>query len=117
MKLTVLSWLKDALIIWIARLIEFTFRSLLLLLPLGVYLVLIQFRSKASAVSSLSTFTSDKSAWQHIFPGFILVTIDQGLLKTVLLSNYDKFQSWLKGNKYTLALLFMIAIVCLMILN
>lgn len=117
MKLTVLGWLRDVLIIWTARLIEIIFRLLLLVTPLGLYLLLIQFRSKASAISSLSTFTDDKSAWQHIFPGFILVTLDQNCFKTTLTANYGKFQGWISYNKYTLALLFMISIVCLMIFN
>ena len=117
MKLTVLSWLRDILVIWVARLIELSFRLLLLLTPLGLYLLLIQFRSKASAMSSLSTFTDEKSAWQHIFPGFILVTLNQNGFKTGLSSNYGKFQGWINHNKYTLALLFMILIVCLMIFN
>ena len=117
MKLIVLSWLKDVLIVWVARLIEVTFRLVLLFTPLGLYLLLIQFRSKASAISSLSTFTSDKSAWQHIFPGFVLVTLDQSYFKVLLSTNYGKFQGWINHNKYTLALLFMISIVCLMLLK
>ena len=117
MKLTVLNWFKDVLLIWIAKLIEITFRIILFLLPLGIYLLLIQGRGKVSKVSSLSTFTNDKSVWQHIFPGFILVAIDSDQFKNAYLKAHGDFQTWVSRHKYTLAFLFMTAIVCLMIMN
>ena len=117
MKLTVLGWLKDVLLVWVARVIEITFRLILLCLPLWVFLLVIQGRGKASSVSNLTTFTNDKSIWQHIFPGFILVAIDPDQFKNTNLKIYTRIQSWLNRNKYTLAFLFMITVVCLMILN
>ena len=89
MKLQVLTWLRDSLINISGRIIELLFRGILCCLPLGVYLLLIQFRSKASKVSSLSVFTTDESMWQHIFPGFILVAINPNLLK----------ESWFKKKR------------------
>lgn len=117
MKFTVLTWVRDVIIIWIAKIIEITFRTILFLLPLGVFLLLIQLRSKVSKVSNLSTFTSDESVWQHVFPGFILVAVDQNLLKNKIANVHSKFQGWVSSHKYTLAFIFMVTIVCLMVLN
>lgn len=117
MKLTVLGWIKDCLIVWVARIIEVLFRIILLCLPLWVYLTIIQERGKVSSVSNLSTYTTDKSVWQHIFPGFILVAIDSNQFKAGRSKLYGSFQGWLNRNKYTLALLFMLTIVTLMVLN
>lgn len=47
-----------------------------LLLPVGIYMMLLQFREKVSKVSALSTFTEDDSTWQFIHPNFILVCKD-----------------------------------------
>ena len=117
MKLTVLTWLKDASIGFIGRTVELIFRGLLLILPLGVYLWLIQSREKASAVSSLSAFTTDESRWQHVFPGFILITINHHSLKKAIEKAKTNIQTWIATNKYILGLLFMAAIVALMIIN
>ena len=117
MKLTVLNWLKDASIAFIGRTIEMIFRLLLFLLPLGVYLFLIQSREKASAMSSLSVFTNDDSRWQHVFPGFILVSLNHNSFK----KSFNKFkmniQMWVSSNKYIIELLFMLLIVALMVIS
>lgn len=117
MKLTVLTWIKDSSISLIGRIIELIFRGLLLLLPLGVYLLLIQSREKASAVSSLSAFTNDDSRWQHVFPGFILITINQQSLKKSVIKSKNNIQNWIAANKYIIAMLFMAAIVWLMVIH
>ena len=116
MKLTVLNWIKDSSIGLIGRTIEFLFRFLLCLTPLGVYLILLQKRSKASKVSSLLTFTNDRSIWQHVFPGFILVAIEPDELSNFLTKVHNSVQSWVDRNKYVLALIFMTIIVGFMIL-
>jgi hypothetical protein len=117
MKLTVLTWLTDELVPFIGRLIELTFRIILFLLPLGIYLYLIQSRSKASKVSNLSIYTNDDSVWQHIFPGFILVSINPQSFKRSIASTKNNIQLWISSNKYILSFLFMAAIVFLMVLN
>ena len=72
MKLTVLKWIGDSSIGILGRTIEVLFRCVLCILPLGIYMILLQRRSKASKVSSILTFTNERSIWQHVFPGFIL---------------------------------------------
>lgn len=115
MKLTVLIWLRDSLIGLIGRTIEILFRIILCLMPLGIYLLLIQFRSKASKISSISVFTTDDSIWQHIFPGFILVAINPNVLKENYKKTKKKFQNWVNENKYMISFTFMTLITILLL--
>lgn len=117
MKLTVLKWITDSLIGTTGKLIEILFRLLLLILPMGLFLLLIQMRDKASKVSNLSVYTTDNSTWQHIFPGFLLVAIDPNVAQKMYLRIKVNFQSWVNGNKYLLSFLFMTLIVALMIIK
>ena len=116
MKLIVLNWLKDSSKNLIGRSIELLFRFILCILPLGLYMILLQKRSKASKVSSLMTFTNDRSVWQHIFPGFILVAIEPDVLNNFLTNLNNSFKAWVERNKYALAILFMATIVSILIL-
>lgn len=115
MKLTVLSWFSDFTKVLIGRLIEIIFRVILFLLPLGLYMFILQQRSKVSSVSNLTVYTKDESVWQHVFPGFILVAIQPNQFKEFIKVKKDSIQKWIKDNKYLLALLFMSLIVTLMI--
>lgn len=117
MKLTVLTWLKDASLGIMGKSIELLFRLLLLILPMGLFLMLIQTREKASKVSSISVYTTDDSVWQHIFPGFLLVAIDPKVTKNAYLNIKHKIQTWVKNNKYILSLIFMALLVILMIVK
>ena len=116
MKLIVLNWLKDSSKNLIGRSIELLFRFILCILPLGLYMILLQKRSKASKVSSLMTFTNDRSIWQHIFPGFILVAIEPDVLNNFLTNLNNSFKAWVERNKYALAILFMATIVSILVL-
>ena len=117
MKLTVLTWLKDSSINLIGRSIEFLFRAILCLLPLGIYLVLLQKRSKASTINTISVYTKEYSKWQHVFPGFILVSIEPDSLINFLTRVNNNTQNWISKNKYYIAILFMATIVALMVLS
>lgn len=117
MKLTVLTWLRDSSIAFVGRAVELIFRALLLILPLGLYLCLIQARNKASKISSISVYTNDESTWQHIFPGFLLVAIDPKVLHKKRAAIKEKFQAWVQANKYLLSFIFMLLIVLLMVIG
>lgn len=116
MKLTVLKWIKDSSIGLIGRTIELVFRFVLCLLPLGIYMVLLQKRSRASKVSNILTFTNERSIWQHVFPGFILIAVEPNELQNFLTKINNNFKSWVERNKYLLALSFMTFTVSIMIL-
>lgn len=117
MKLTVLTWLRDSLIGVTGRTIELLFRIILCCLPLGVYLLLIQFRSKASTIRNISVYTEDNSMWQHIFPGFILVAINPNLLKESWFKTRKNIQTWMYNNRFILifGFAFFVAILLMII--
>ena len=115
MKLTVLKWLGDSSVTLLGRLIELTFRLILCFLPLGVYMILLQKRKKASSANTISVYTNEYSKFQHVFPGFILVAIDPNSLDNTLNNWKNKVQEWVKSNKYILALLFMLMILVLLV--
>lgn len=117
MKLTVLKWFWERMLVLLGRTIEIIFRSLLCLMPLGLYLLIIQNRQKASSISSISVYTNEKSKFQHVFPGFLLVSINPDGLSEFINKNNTNLQNFIQRNKYTLSLLFMSVIVGLMILS
>lgn len=117
MKLEVLKWLTDFLAEFFKQLLERLFRIVLFCLPLGVYLTLIEFRSKVSSISNISVFTNDNSVWQHIFPGFILVAVDPMLFKNEINQRHSAFQKWVERNKYTLSFLLALSIVVFMLMH
>lgn len=116
MKLTVLKWVAESSVGLLGRTVELIFRTILCVLPLGVYMLLLQKRSKASKISNIMVYTNDRSIWQHVFPGFILVAIEPDEMKKFFTNLNNNFKAFVERNKYLLALLFMASIVGLMIL-
>lgn len=117
MELTVLSWFWDFFKTLLGKFIEILFRVILFCLPLGLFMLVIQYRNKVSKISNLTVYTTDESVWQHIFPGFILVSINPEQFKSTMKKKKDDLQAWIKGNQYWLAFLFMTLIVVCMILS
>ena len=117
MELTVMRWLRDFLVPLVGKTVEFLFRVLLCLLPLGVYMVILQKRVKASSTRTISVYTKENSKFQHVFPGFLLVSIDPDSLSSYLAKAHNNVQNWIQRNKYIIALLFMSTIVGLMVLS
>ena len=117
MELTVLKWVGDKLIPLLGKGVELCFRIVLSLLPLGVYMLLLQLRSKASSARSIITYVEDNSIFQHVFPGYMLVSVDPNSLQKYVTKLNSDFQLWVSNNKYTLSFLFMLVIVGLMILS
>ena len=116
MKLTVLKWIAESSIGLLGRTVELLFRVVLCILPLGVYMLLLQKRSKASKISNIMVYTNDRSIWQHVFPGFILVAIEPDEMKKFFTNLNNNFKAFVERNKYLLTLLFMASVVGLMLL-
>ena len=110
----VIDWLLESITPVLGRLIEFLFRTILFILPLGIYLTLIQYRSKVSKISNISVFTNDESVWQHIFPGFILVSISPETFKKHIRETKRSIQNSISDNKYLIEVIFMILVLVLM---
>lgn len=117
MELKILKEIGKVAVPFLGRIVEFTFRVILCLLPLGVYMVILQKRVKASSTTSISVYTNETSKFQHVFPGFLLVSVNPDTLNNFLTKVHNNFQSWIQRNKYILAFLFMATIVGLMILS
>ena len=115
MKLEVTKWIIDFLTELFKQFLERFFRIVLFCLPLGVYLMLIEFRSKVSSMSNISIFTKDNSVWQHVFPGFILVAIDPMLFKNEINKKCIDFQRWIEKYKYILSVIFALFIIVFML--
>ncbi len=111
MKFTVLNWLKEDLTPFVGKIIELFFRIILFLLPLGVYLLLIQYREKVSKISNISVYTNNESVWQHIYPGFALVAINPKATKRNIKRIKDNIQSVISANKYLIEVFFMLVIL------
>lgn len=117
MRLTVLNWIKDGTKGFVATSIEAFLRVLLFFLPLGLFMLLLQLRSKASKVSGLTAFTTQQSEWQQIYPGYILVAIDPHALEKYIERTNKGIQAWVTKYKYTLCLLFATILVVIMLVK
>ena len=105
--LTVSNWFKEYLLVFLSRVIEYSFRLLLFCLPLGIYMLILQLRSKASSVSNISVYTNDKSSWQFVFPNFILVAVNPNELKETFNKKKEELNKFIENNKYFLIILFL----------
>ena len=66
-----------------------------LCLPMGLFMLIMSFRTKNNSTTALSAFTNDRSEFQHIFPNFILVIVEPSLLKKEIQKRIDKTNSFL----------------------
>ena len=54
---------------------------LYLMLPMGLFMLLMSLRTKNHKATAIGTFTNEKSEFQHIFPNYILVVVEPQLLR------------------------------------
>ena len=66
-----------------------------LCLPMGLFMLIMSFRTKNNSTTAIQTFTNDRSEFQHIFPNFILVIVEPNLLKKEIQKRIDKTNSFL----------------------
>jgi len=117
LKANITQWVVDFINVLFKKVVEYLLRLIWFFLPMGLFLILLQLRTNASKVSNLSVYTNDKSVWQQIFPGFILVAIDKDYLRNYTQSKKQLFQKWIENNKYVLCFLFMFLVVVIMIVK
>lgn len=68
---------------------------LYLMLPMGLFMLLMSLRTKNHKATAISTFTNEKSEFQHIFPNYILVMIEPQLLKRNIAKRVNGVNSFL----------------------
>ena len=68
---------------------------LYLMLPLGLFMPLMSLRTKNHKATAISTFTNEKSEFQHIFPNYILVVVEPQLLKRHIAKRVNEVNNFL----------------------
>ena len=90
---------------------------LYLMLPMGLFMLLMSLRTKNHKATAISTFTNEKSEFQHIFPNYILVVVEPQLLKRHIAKRVNEVNNFL--GKYlgmiivgSILILFVLGAVC-----
>ena len=68
---------------------------LYLMLPMGLFMLLMSLRTKNHKTTAIGTFTNEKSEFQHIFPNYILVVVEPQLLKRHIAKRVNEVNNFL----------------------
>lgn len=68
---------------------------LYLMLPMGLFMLLMSLRTKNHKATAIGTFTNEKSEFQHIFPNYILVVVEPQLLRRGVAKRINAINSFL----------------------
>lgn len=86
---------------------------LYLMLPMGLFMLLMSLRTKNHKATAIGTFTNEKSEFQHIFPNYILVVVEPQLLRRSVTKKVNEVNSFL--SKYLGMILVGIILVLLVL--
>lgn len=69
--------------IWliIYNILEWCFKILYLMLPLGFHIFAVQMRDKINPVTTLTAFVSENSTWTMVYDGVVIVNTNVGAVK------------------------------------
>ena len=68
---------------------------LYLMLPVGLFMLLMSLRTKNHKATAIGTFTNEKSEFQHIFPNYILVVVEPQLLRRSVTKKVNEVNGFL----------------------
>lgn len=68
---------------------------LYLMLPMGLFMLLMSLRTKNHKATAIGTFTNEKSEFQHIFPNYILVVVEPQLLRRSVAKRINEVNNFL----------------------
>lgn len=68
---------------------------LYLMLPMGLFMLLMSLRTKNHKATAIGTFTNEKSEFQHIFPNYILVVVEPQLLRRSVTKRINEVNGFL----------------------
>lgn len=68
---------------------------LYLMLPMGLFMLLMSLRTKNHKATAIGTFTNEKSEFQHIFPNYILVVVEPQLLRRSVTKRVNEVNGFL----------------------
>ena len=86
---------------------------LYLMLPMGLFMLLMSLRTKNHKTTAIGTFTNEKSEFQHIFPNYILVVVEPQLLRRSVTKKVNEVNGFL--SKYLGMILVGIILVLLVL--
>ena len=86
---------------------------LYLMLPMGLFMLLMSLRTKNHKATAIATFTNEKSEFQHIFPNYILVVVEPQLLRRSVTKKVNEVNGFL--SKYLGMILVGIILVLLVL--
>ena len=95
-KFPMLNILLQLVIALTVGLLEKIFILLYCLLPIGLFMLLMSFRTKNHKATAISTFTNENSEFQHIFPNFMLVIVEPNMLKRSIIKRINGFNNFLQ---------------------
>lgn len=115
-KFPMLDALLKLSIVLTIGLLEKIFVAIYCLLPVGVFMLLMSLRSKGSKATAISTYLTDRSEFQHIFPNFLLVIVDPNWLKKKVTNKINSMQAFLLKYRALLIALFFIGLLTIAVL-
>ena len=80
-------------------------------LPIGLFMLLMSLKSKTHKATALSTFTTEQSEFQLIFPNYILVIVEPKLLKKYVDKKKKDLAKFMETNKYLIIALVLTALL------
>ena len=111
-----LGFLLRVFCLFIIQVLKVAVNMLFFLLPVGVYVLIMQFTRKMSAMSSIETYVDpSKGEWMFIYPNTILVTTDANLYKKNIKKFNKELNKFIENNKNVLALLFDIIVLFILV--
>lgn len=76
------------------------------LLPIGLFMLIMSSRTKNHKATAISTFTNERSEFQHIFPNYILVIVEPKLMQKSIDNKIKAINAFVDKYKWIFLLLF-----------
>lgn len=87
------------------------------LLPIGLFMLMMSSRTKNHKATAISTFTNERSEFQHIFPNYLLVIVEPNLMKKSIDNKIKGINTFIDKYKWVIGLIFAFAFVLLLTLR
>lgn len=87
------------------------------LLPIGLFMLMMSSRTKNHKATAISTFTNERSEFQHIFPNYLLVIVEPNLMKKSIDNKIKSINAFIDKYKWVIGLIFAFAFVLLLTLR
>ena len=114
-KFPMLNVILQLIIALTVGVVEKIFVFLYCMLPIGLFMAIMSLRDKNHKMPAISTFTSENSEFQHIFPNYILVIIEPNYFKKLMNSRIKSINTFLDKYKLIIAFMFILSIIALFV--